>query len=236
MEKPLVLKISGEALCAPGQKGIGAEQLELVARQVRDAREADPSLTLAIVVGGGNFLRGREMSEQGVERVTADYMGMIATIINGLALQSSLEGLGVATRVLSAIPVHDVCETFIRRRALRHLEKGRVVIFVGGTGNPYFSTDSAAALRAVEIGAGCLLKGTKVRGVHSEDPSVNPDAEFYDEITFTEVLEKDLRVMDSTAISLCRENDLPISVFDMTVDGNIRASLRGERLGTLVRS
>ena len=256
MKRRVLLKISGEALSPsfgtgkeegddqPADadsddeqslvKGIGARQLLRVSSQVKTVMETG-ELDIAIVVGGGNFLRGQEMAEQGVERATADYMGMLATIINGLALQSSLESLGVETRVLSAINVDDVAEPFIRRRALRHLDRGRVVIFAGGTGSPYFSTDSAAALRAVEIGAQCLLKATKVDGIYSENPDENPSAELYDEITFTKVLEKDLKVMDATAVSLCRENSLPIIVFNMTEGENIKKALEGERLGTLVR-
>lgn len=234
MKRRYLLKLSGEALTTQGW-GIGGDRVHQVARQISRAMQ-DPDLSVALVVGGGNFLRGHELSEQGVERVTADYMGMLATIINGLGMQAALEQEGLETRVLSAINVDDVCEPFIRRRAIRHLERGRVVIFVGGTGNPYFSTDSAAALRAVEIGADRVLKATKVRGIFSADPEKHPDAEFLEEVTFTEVLQKDLRVMDSTAISLCRENKLPIVVFDMIGDGNIEAALRGDRMGTLVKS
>ncbi len=233
MKRRYLLKLSGEALTEQGW-GIGGARVHMVAEQIAKAMQ-DPDLSVALVVGGGNFLRGHELSEQGVERVTADYMGMLATIINGLGMQSALEKQGIETRVLSAINVDDVCEPFIRRRAIRHLEKGRAVIFVGGTGNPYFSTDSAAALRAVEIGADRVLKATKVKGIYSDDPEKNPDAEFLEQVSFTEVLQKDLRVMDSTAISLCRENNLPIVVFNMIEEGNIESALRGDQIGTLVK-
>ncbi len=230
----VLLKISGESLCRAGGFGIDPEVVDGIGRQVVNSLSSG-SLELALVVGGGNFLRGEQVSRQGIERTTADFMGMLATIMNALALQSILESLGVQTRVQSAIDVADVAEPFIRRRAIRHLEKGRVVIFAGGTGNPYFTTDTTAALRAIEVGAGLLLKATKVRGVFAEDPKENPDARFYDEITFGEVHQKRLKVMDSAAIILCMDNHLPILVFDMTGEGNIERALRGERIGTLVR-
>jgi uridylate kinase len=230
----ILLKISGESLCRAGGFGIDADEILRIARQISAAfRSSD--IELALVVGGGNFLRGEQISRQGIERTTADFMGMLATIMNALALQSALESQGVQTRVQSAIDVSDVAEPFIRRRALRHLEKGRVVIFAGGTGNPYFTTDTTAALRAVEIGASLLLKGTKVRGIFSDDPRSNPQALFYEEVSFQEVLQKRLRVMDSAAIILCMDNHLPILVFDMTLEGNIEQALRGDRIGTLVK-
>ncbi|MBI4586528.1 MAG: UMP kinase [Planctomycetes bacterium] len=234
-KRRLLLKISGEALAAPGKGGIGPAEIDRVARQVKAALQGG-DLKLGMVVGGGNFLRGRELSTSGVNRVTADYMGMLATVLNGLALQSALESLGVEARVQSAIPVEGVVEPYVRGRALRHLAKGRVVIFVGGTGNPFFSTDSAAALRAVEIGAQCLLKGTGVHGVYSDDPRKNAGAQLYEALTYDEVLQKRLGVMDFTAISLCRENQLPIVVFNMTEPGNIEKALKGERLGTVIGS
>lgn len=230
----LLLKISGESLCRSGHFGIDAEEIQRIARQIAAAYSVG-GLELALVVGGGNFLRGEQMSKQGIERTTADFMGMLATIMNALALQSALERLGIQTRVQSAIDVSEVAEPFIRRRAIRHLEKGRVVIFAGGTGNPYFTTDTTAALRAVEIGATLLLKGTKVKGVYSADPKAHPDAHFYDTVSFHDVLQKRLRVMDSAAISLCMDNHLPILVFDMTQEGNIERALRGEGIGTRVR-
>ena len=228
----VLLKISGEALAPAGEKGLGHDQLAFVTREVTEALGA--GVELAMVVGGGNFLRGRDVSGESVHRVTADHMGMLATIINGLALQGSLETAGVETRVLSAIQVADVAEPFIVRRATRHLEKGRVVIFVGGTGNPFFSTDSAAALRANEIGAELLLKGTNVRGVYSADPRADSNAEFFETITFDEVLSRKLAVMDSAAFALCRENNLPIRVFHMNEPGNIASALKGDQIGTLV--
>jgi uridylate kinase len=230
----ILLKISGESLCRPGGFGIEPEEVSNIALQIRSAI-SEGNVELAMVVGGGNFLRGEKVSRAGIERTTADYMGMLATILNALALQSVLESLGVQTRVQSAIHVADVAEPFIRRRAIRHLEKGRVVIFAGGTGNPYFTTDTTAALRAIEVGAGLLLKATKVRGVFTEDPEENPDARFYDEITFGEVHQKRLKVMDSAAIILCMDNHLPILVFDMNQEGNIERAIRGNRIGTLVR-
>jgi len=229
----VLLKISGEALAPKGEKGVGEEQLAAVTNEVKAALESY-DLDIAMVVGGGNFLRGREVSGERVRRVTADHMGMLATIINGLAMQASLESAGVETRVLSAIEVADVAEPFIVRRAIRHMEKGRVVIFVGGTGNPFFSTDSAAALRANEIGADVLLKGTNVRGVYAEDPNKNPNAEFFEKVSFDQVLRLNLKVMDAAAFALCRDNELRVRVFNMNEAGNIHRALGGEELGTLV--
>ncbi len=230
----LLLKISGESLCRSGGYGIDADEVRRIAREVAKSLDGG-GIELAMVVGGGNILRGEQISRQGIERATADFMGMLATIINALALQSALEGIGVQTRVQSAIDVADVAEPFIRRRAIRHLEKGRVVIFAGGTGNPYFTTDTTAALRSVEIGASILLKGTKVAGVYSEDPRQNPGAQLYESISFQDVIQKRLKVMDATAFALCRDNHMPILVFDMIPDGNIERAVRGERIGTLVR-
>jgi uridylate kinase len=186
------------------------------------------------VIGGGNILRGAEASEHGIDRASADYMGMLATVINSLALQDSLEKIGVTTRVMSAIEMRQVCELYIRRRAVRHLEKGRVVIFAGGTGNPFFTTDTTASLRAMEIGAEVILKATKVDGVYDSDPASNPNAKLFHKLTHMEVLSKGLRVMDSTAISLCMENRLPIVVFNVMEPGNIRKVVSGGRIGTLV--
>ncbi len=229
----LLLKVSGGALGPEGATGIEAESLARISQEITAALKPG-RVQLGIVVGGGNFLRGRDVTS--IERVTADHMGMLATIMNGLALQASLESRGVATRVLSAFPIYEMVEPFVRRTAVEHLDAGRVLILVGGTGLPYFSTDSTAAVRALEIGASKILKGTSVRGVFSEDPKHVPAAKFYDEITYDEILEKELRVIDATAASLCRENRVPIEVFDMTVAGNIEKAIRGERLGTLVRA
>jgi uridylate kinase len=229
----ILLKMSGESLCREGGFGIDAKIVLDLATQIQQALAAG-NLQLALVVGGGNFLRGEQIAKQGIDRVTGDKMGMLATIMNALALQSALEGVGVVTRVLSAIHVNDVAEPFIHRRCLRHLEKGRVVILAGGTGHPYFTTDTTAALRAVEIGATVLLKATKVRGVYSADPVQHPEATFHERLSFLDVLQKRLKVMDATAISLCMENKLPILVFSMKEPGNVERALRGERLGTLV--
>jgi uridylate kinase len=225
--------MSGEALCKPGGSGIDAKEVLDLAKQIQ-AGLAAKDLQLSLVVGGGNFIRGEQIAGQGLDRVTGDNMGMLATIMNALALQSALEGLGVETRVLSAIQVNDVAEPFIRRRAMRHLEKGRVIILAGGTGHPFFTTDTTAALRALQIGATALFKGTKVRGVYSADPISHPEAQFYETLTFFEALQKRLRVMDSTSLSLCMDNKLPILVFNMKEPGNVERALRGERLGTLV--
>jgi uridylate kinase len=229
----ILLKMSGEALCQEDGFGIDPKKVLDLSGQIRTAMEPQ-DLQLALVVGGGNFMRGEQVAGQGIDRVTGDNMGMLATIMNALALQSGLEGLGVETRVQSAIQVNDVAEPFIRRRCLRHLEKGRVVILAGGTGNPYFTTDTTAALRALQIGATHLYKGTKVKGVYSADPVKDPKAEFFPRLTFLEVLQKRLRVMDSTSISLCMENKLPILVFNMTEKGNVERVLKGEMLGTVV--
>ena len=231
--KRVILKLSGEALREPGSHdNISPEIVEAMAEQVKLAHQA--GIEIGVVVGGGNFWRGISASNRGMERATADYMGMLATVMNSLALQSMLEDMGVPTRVQTAIEMKNVAEPFIRRVAMRHLERGRVVIFGAGTGNPFFSTDTTAALRASEIGADVVLKGTKVDGVYDADPSENPEAKRYDRVTFQECLGKRLRVLDSTAFSLCMDNSKPIIVFNMTVKANIRRALTGEPVGTLV--
>jgi uridylate kinase len=235
-EKPkyrrILLKLSGEALGGETGIGIHPQAVKSMAEQIREIRDMD--VQAVIVVGGGNIFRGLSGSEQGIERATGDYMGMLATVINALALQDSLEKLGVPTRVQTAISMAQVAEPFIRRRAVRHLEKGRVVIFGGGTGNPYFSTDTAAALRANEIGADVILKATKVDGIYDSDPKKNPDAKKYTHITYTDALQKRLKVMDSTAFSLCLDNKTPIIVFNFFQPHNLRRVVLGERVGTLV--
>lgn len=233
--KRVVLKLSGEALREPGSHdNISPEIVEGMAEQIKLAHQA--GIEIGVVVGGGNFWRGISASNRGMERATADYMGMLATVMNSLALQSMLEDMGVPTRVQTAIEMKNVAEPFIRRVAMRHLELGRVVIFGAGTGNPFFSTDTTAALRASEIGADVVLKGTKVDGVYDADPSENDDARRYERVTFRECLEKRLRILDSTAFSLCMDNSKPIIVFDMKVKDNIRKALIGEPVGTLVTS
>ncbi|MCI0747078.1 MAG: UMP kinase [Verrucomicrobia subdivision 3 bacterium] len=228
----ILLKLSGEALGGPNGLGINAEALNDMARQIREVREL--GVEVVIVIGGGNIFRGNIGSERGIERATADYMGMLATVINALALQDALEKQGIPTRVQSAITMHQVAEAFIRRRAVRHLEKGRVVIFGGGTGNPYFSTDTAAALRANEIGAEVILKATKVDGIYDCDPKKNPAAKRFTQLTYLEALQKQLKVMDSTAFSLCMDNKMPIIVFDLFKPHNLCRVVVGERVGTLV--
>jgi uridylate kinase len=233
--KRVILKLSGEALREPGSHdNISPEIVEDIATQIRSAHQA--GVEIAIVVGGGNFWRGVSASNRGMERATADYMGMLATVMNSLALQSMLEGLEVQTRVQTAIEMKNVAEPFIRRVAMRHLERGRVVIFAAGTGNPFFSTDTTAALRASEVGADAVLKATKVDGVYDSDPMTNPDAKRFDRITFTEAITRGLNVMDATAFTLCRDNHKPIVVFDMTEPDNIHKALTGEPVGTLVCS
>ena len=228
----ILLKLSGEALGGEVGVGICPEVIHDIARQIREVR--DLGVQLVIVIGGGNIFRGQQGSERGIERATGDYMGMLATIINALALQDALEKIGVATRVQSAISMSQVAEPFIRRRAQRHLEKGRVVIFGGGTGNPFFSTDTAAALRANEIGAEVILKATKVDGVYDSDPMKNPKAKRYSQITYQEALQKQLKVMDSTAFSLCMDNKMPIIVFDLFKPHNIKRVVLGGEIGTMV--
>jgi len=228
----ILLKFSGEALA--GSSGVGIDPIQAVhiAERVKEVREM--GVDVAIVIGAGNLWRGRSGLDMGMDRATADYMGMLATVMNALALMDALENLGVVTRVQSAIEMRSVAEPYIRRRAIRHLEKGRVVIFGGGTGNPYFSTDTAAALRAMEIDANVLIKATKVNGVYDSDPKINPDAKFFDHLTYIETLNRRLEVMDSTAISLCMENDLPILVLNLWDENALKMSLVGEAVGTLV--
>ena len=228
----ILLKLSGEALGGPTGLNICAEAVTSMAAQIREVR--DLGVQVVIVVGGGNIFRGLSGSKRGIERATGDYMGMLATIINGLALQDALEKIGVPTRVQSAISMAQVAEPFIRRRAVRHLEKGRVVIFGGGTGNPYFSTDTAAALRANEIGAEVVLKATKVDGIYDSDPKQNPKAKRYSQIRYAEALQKQLKVMDSTAFSLCMDNKMPIIVFDLFRPHNLKRVVMGEKVGTRV--
>lgn len=228
----ILLKLSGEALGGGDGNSICPEAVHDIARQIQQVRKL--GVEVVIVVGGGNIFRGLQGSERGIDRATGDYMGMLATVINGLALQDALEKLGVATRVQSAISMSQVAEPFIRRRAMRHLEKGRVVIFGGGTGNPYFSTDTAAALRANEIGADVILKATKVDGVYDSDPKKNPKARRYSQISYQEALYKQLKVMDSTAFSLCMDNRMPIIVFDLFAPNNLVRVVQGETVGTLV--
>jgi uridylate kinase len=232
--KRVLLKISGEAFRGPERYGIDVDSVHAMAKEISTA--LNPKIQLAIVVGAGNIWRGTSDRARGIDRVTADYMGMIATLLNAMALQDALEKIGVPTRVLSAIEIAKLAEPYIRRRAVRHLEKGRVIIFAGGTGNPYFSTDTTAALRAVEINADVLLKGTQVDGVYSADPKTNPKAKRLKELTAMEAIRKRLRVMDTTAFSLCMENKLPIIVFNLYKSGNIRRLIAGEPVGTLIRS
>jgi uridylate kinase len=228
----VLLKISGESLAGEGESGISPAVVGQIAGEIRDAREL--GCELAIVVGGGNIFRGLKAADMGMDRATGDYMGMLATVLNSLALQDSLEKLGVPTRVLSALEIREVAEPYIRRRAQRHLEKGRVIIFAAGTGNPFFTTDTAASLRAVEVGADVIMKATRVDGVYSADPEKDPSAVRFDSLTHFEVLQKGLRVMDTTAISLCMENKMPILVFDMMRAGNIVRAVSGESIGTIV--
>jgi uridylate kinase len=228
----ILLKLSGEALLGSRQYGVDPEFCRIIAEQVGRVRAL--GVEIGIVVGGGNIFRGLAASARGMDRATGDYIGMLATVMNGLALQDALEKVGVPTRVMTAIAMHEVAEPYIRRRAVRHLEKGRVIIFVAGTGNPYFTTDSAAALRAVEIGAEVLLKATKVDGVYDSDPLTNPAARRYAELEYADLLRDQLKVMDAAAVSLCMENALPIVVFDLTDPGNIVRVARGEPVGTLI--
>ncbi len=228
----VLLKISGEALAGDLGYGIDPKVVDELADQI--AEIVRDGVELAIVVGGGNIFRGLAGSAEGMDRAQADYIGMLATVMNALALQDSFERHGIFSRVQSAITMQEVSEPYIRRRAIRHLEKGRVVILAAGTGNPYFTTDTTAALRACELDVDCLMKATKVDGVYDSDPKVNPDAKRFDRITYMEVLSKELHVMDATATSLCMDNHLPMIVFDLTVPGNIKRALKGENVGTVV--
>jgi uridylate kinase len=228
----IVLKASGEALLGKRSYGVDPDMCVFIARQVKEVTAE--GVQVAIVVGGGNIFRGLAASAAGMDRATGDYIGMLATVMNGLALQDALEEAGVPTRVMSAIAMNEVCEPYIRRRAVRHLEKGRVIILVAGTGNPYFTTDTAAALRAIEIGAEVLLKATKVDGVYDDDPMTNPNAIRHERVDYAQMLNDRLQVIDSTAVTLCMENDLPIVVFDLNHPGHIRAAALGEPIGTLI--
>ncbi len=231
--KRLLLKLSGESLM--GDKGFGIDHkvLEFFSSEVKKVHQL--GVQLGIVIGGGNIYRGLSANDQGIDRVTGDQMGMLATIINSLALQNAIEKQGIFTRLMSSIKMEEIAESYIRRRAIRHLEKGRVVIFGGGTGHPYFSTDTAASLRAVEIEAEVIVKGTRVDGVYDSDPEKNPDALRFDNITYLDVLKKNLRIMDLTAVSLCQENNLPMIVFNMDVPGNLVKLVTGENIGTLIK-
>ncbi len=228
----ILLKLSGEALMGDQQFGIDNNRISQYAQDIKVA--VDNGVQVGVVIGGGNIFRGVQASQGGMDRVQGDYMGMLATVINGMALQAALEAIGVQTRLQTAIKMEEVAEPFIRRKAIRHLEKGRVVIFGAGTGNPYFTTDSAASLRAIEIEADVILKGTRVDGIYSADPEKDASAVKFDTITFNEVYERGLNVMDLTAFTLCNENKLPIIVFDMNKQGNLAKVLNGERIGTLV--
>lgn len=229
----LLLKLSGEAFCAPGGFGIDPEELGLIADEVREA--ASTGCELAVVVGGGNFVRGATLAKgAGIHQATADYMGMLATVMNGLALREALLHRGVDSRVMTAIDVRSVAEPFVRGRALRHMEKGRVVILVAGTGNPFFTTDTCASLRATELECEVLLKATKVDGVYTADPKKDPGATRYDALTFSRAVSENLRVMDMTALAMCQENRIPVLVFDFKQTGNIARAIRGERVGTLI--
>ena len=232
--KRVLLKISGEAFRGQERYGLSADAIQTISKEI--AAALSPKIQMAIVVGGGNIWRGTSDRARGIDRVTADYMGMLATLINSLALQDALEKMNIPTRVQSAIEVSKVAEAYIRRRAIRHLEKGRVVIFAGGTGNPYFSPDTTAALRAVEINADVLLKGTQVDGVYSDDPRTNPKAKKLTQLTAMEAIRKRLRVMDTTAFSLCMDNQLPVVVFNLYRSGNVRRVVAGEAVGTVIQS
>ena len=228
----VLLKLSGESLMGSQSYGIDNDRIKEYAQEIKKVVES--GVELAIVIGGGNIFRGVQAAQSGLDRVQGDYMGMLATVINSMALQSHLEEVGVTTRLLTAIKMEQIAEPFIRRRAVRHLEKGRVVIFGAGTGNPYFTTDTAASLRAIEIEADIILKGTRVDGIYTADPEKDPNAVKYDKISFKDVMAKNLNVMDMTAFTLCNENNLPIVVFDMNKEGNLQRVMAGEEVGTLV--
>ncbi|MDE2489995.1 MAG: UMP kinase [Elusimicrobia bacterium] len=228
----VLLKLSGESLCGEGERGVRPEALSSIVAEIKTA--VQQGVQMGVVVGGGNIWRGQQDRGEAIGRVTADYMGMLATLMNALALQDALEKLGVPTRVQSAVEINKLSEPYIRRRAIRHLEKGRVVIFAGGTGNPYFTTDTAAALRAVEIEAEVLLKATKVDGVYTADPKKDKTAKKFDRLTFMESIQRRLKVMDATALTLCLENRLPVVVFDLAVAGNIARAVAGKKVGTLI--
>lgn len=230
--KRILLKLSGESLMGDKNFGIDNNRINSYAKQIKEV--CDSGIQLAIVIGGGNIFRGVQAEEGGMDRTHGDYMGMLATMINSMALQAALESIGVITRLQSAIEMKEISEPFVRRRAVRHLEKGRVVIFGAGTGNPYFTTDSAASLRAIEINADVILKGTRVDGIYTADPLKDPTATKYDTITFSDAYSKGLKIMDMTAFTLCQENNLPIIVFDMDTPGNLKKLLDGEKVGTIV--
>lgn len=229
----VLLKLSGEALAGEKAFGIQTDIIDRIASEIRDVHAL--GVEVAIVIGGGNIFRGIAGTAQGMDRTSSDYMGMLATVINSLALQNCLEKLDIYTRVMSAIEMHELCEPYIRRRAVRHLEKKRVVIFAAGTGNPYFTTDTAASLRAMEVNADIIMKATRVEGVYSEDPLKNKEATFYKTLDYMDVLKKGLKVMDSTAISLCMDHNLPILVFNLNTPGNFKRVIMGEDIGTIVR-
>jgi uridylate kinase len=231
--KRILLKISGEVLTGEGDYGIDPAVIRQIAREIEEVKNL--GVEIATVIGGGNIFRGVAASSKGMDRVSADHMGMLATILNGIALQDALEKIGVQTRLQTAVEMRELAEPFIRRKAIRHLEKGRVVIFAGGTGNPYFTTDTTASLRAMEIGAEVILKATKVDGIYDADPMVNRRARKYDELTYLDVLKKRLKVMDATAISLCMDHQIPIIVFNLKKRGNIKRVILGEKVGTKVR-
>ena len=231
--KRILLKISGEILTGKGNFGIDPKVMQQIAREIQEVKSL--GVEVAIVIGGGNIFRGMVASSKGMDRASADYMGMLATVMNAIALQDSLEKIDVHTRVQTAIEMREVAEPYIRRRAIRHLEKGRVVIFAGGTGNPYFTTDTTASLRAMEIGAEVILKATKVDGIYDVDPLLNKRAKKFDELTYLDVLKKQLKVMDATAISLCMDHQIPIIVFSLKEKGNVKRVILGEKVGTKVR-
>ncbi|WP_049623856.1 UMP kinase [Frateuria defendens] len=228
----ILLKLSGEALMGDADYGIDPKVIGRLADEILEVRRV--GVEIGVVIGGGNIFRGAGLAEAGMDRVTGDHMGMLATVMNALAMQDAIEKRGGYARVMSALPIHDVAEDFIRRRAVRHIEKGRIALFAAGTGNPFFTTDSAAALRAVEIGADLLLKATKVDGVYSADPAKHADATRYDRLNYDQVIERKLAVMDTAAIALCRDHHMPVRIYDMTVPGNLMRIMRGEPIGTLV--
>ena len=230
--KRILLKLSGESLVGDNGFGIDPSMINRYAKEIKSV--VDLGVEVAIVIGGGNIYRGMNESETGIERAHGDYMGMLATVINGMAIQAMLEKQGMYTRLLTAIKMEQVAEPYIRRRAIRHLEKNRIVIFGGGTGNPYFTTDTAASLRAVEIGADVIIKGTRVNGIYTADPEKDPTATKYDTISYKECIDKNLKIMDMTAFTLCMENNLPIIVFDINQEGNLKKLVTGEQIGTLV--
>lgn len=228
----VLLKLSGEALMGKADYGIDPDVIGRLANEIIEAQRA--GVQMGVVIGGGNIFRGAGLAADGMDRVTGDHMGMLATVMNALAMQDAIEKRGGYARVMSALPIHDVAEDFIRRRAIRHIEKGRIALFAAGIGNPFFTTDSAAALRAVEVGADLLLKATKVDGIYSADPALHPDATRYDTLTYDEVIERHLAVMDTAAIALCRDHRMPMRIYDMTVPGNLMRILQGEPIGTRV--